>query len=232
MRLLFALATFSLVPVASAAVRTIDGARILDAARAVMASEPTGKGTDVTFHALGPASDAVVPDGKLTLRATRPTGAWPRSRVAIRVHLLVDGRPVRSETIWFAVSARQQVLVSTDEAIQGTAAADMHVHLASVDVASVHGQVLQALDPLAGMRLKQGLRAGAPLLREDFECVPDVDVRGKVTVLVELGAIHMQTRGTALSAGNAGQTILVLADGAESPVRARVQSRGVVQVAR
>lgn len=232
MRLLFVLATSLLVPIASAAVQTVEGARILDTARAVMASDRAGRGTDITFHPLGRTADAVVPGGKVTLHASRPTGTWPRSRVAIPVQLLVDGRSVRTETVWFAVSAKRQALVSADDAIQGTAATDLAVRLASVDVASVHGQVLQTLGPLAGMRLKQGLRAGAPLLREDFEPVPDVDVRGKVTVLVNLGAIRMQTRGTALSAGNAGQTILVLAEGAESPVRARVQSKGVVQVAR
>jgi flagella basal body P-ring formation protein FlgA len=69
-------------------------------------------------------------------------------------------------------------------------------------------------------------------MAEDFEPVPDVDARQQVTVLVRYGAVRMQTRGTALSAGDAGQWVGVLATGADSPVQAQVTGKGVVEVAR
>ena len=60
--------------------------------------------------------------------------------------------------------------------------------------------------------------------------MPDVDRQQRVQVLVALGAIRLQARGTSNGKGNDGDVVAVLVDGAEAPVRARITDKGVVQV--
>lgn len=225
---------FLLAPVlpVHAAEQTVAAARIVDAARAALQALPLESGTRLEAQVVGEPADAVVPSGSLQIRAAAPSGHWPRSRVALPVRLSVAGRPVRTETVWFAVKAMRPLAVYAADAGQGALAQAVQVRTAEVDTAQLHGRPAHSLAAMQGQRLRRAMLAGAPVLEEDFEPLPDVDARQQVTVLVRYGAIHMQTRGMALSAGDAGQTVAVLAAGAESPVQARVTGKGVVEVAR
>lgn len=229
---LLALPLFAPVLPAHAAEQTVAAARVVDAARTVLQALPLQADTRLEMTAIGKPVDAVVPAGPLQIRATPPSGRWPRSRVAVSVELLLAGRAARTETVWFAVKAVRPLAVYADDAGQGTPAEAVQVHPAEVDVAQLHGHPVDALAAMKGQRLRRATLAGAPVLEEDFEPVPDVDARQQVTVLVRYGAIRMQTRGTALRAGATGQTVAVLAAGADSPVQARVTGKGVVEVAR
>jgi flagella basal body P-ring formation protein FlgA len=234
MRSLVLLALLLLAPVlpARGAVQTVAAARVVAAAEAALGTLPLAPGTHLRLQVVGKPTDAVVPAGALALHASAPSGHWPRSRVAVPVRLEVAGRPAKTETVWFAVEAECPLAVYTSDTASGTAGGDVRSHPADVDTAQLHGHPLQSLAAMKGQRLRHAMLAGAPVMQEDFEPIPDVDARQQVTVLVRYGAIRMQTRGTALSAGDAGQTVAVLATGAQSPVQARVTGKGVVEVAR
>lgn len=234
MRSLALLALSLLVPSLSAHAveQTVAAARVVAAARTALQALPLVPGTRLDLQVIGSPSDAVVPAGPLRIEATAPAGQWPRSRVAVLVRLLSAGHRTKAETVWFAVQAVRSLAVYTADARQGTPAGAVQTRLADVDTAQLHGRPVRALAAMRGQRLRRTMLAGAPVLAEDFEPVPDVDARQQVTVLVRYGAIHMQTRGTALSAGDAGQTVAVLATGADSPVQARVAGKGVVELAR
>ncbi|MEI7037473.1 flagellar basal body P-ring formation chaperone FlgA [Fulvimonas yonginensis] len=217
---------------AHAAEQTVAAARVVDAARAVLQALPLGADTRLDVQVIGTPVDAVVPAGSLRIQATRPAGQWPRSRIAVPVRLLVAERPVRTETVWFAVKALQPLAVYTADTGQGTPAEAVQIRQAEVDIAQLHGKPVRTLSAMKGQRLRRAMLAGTPVLEEDFEPIPAVDARQQVTVLVRYGAVRMLTRGMALNAGEAGQMVAVLATGADSPVQARVTGKGVVEVAR
>lgn len=234
MRFLLVLALSLLAPVlpAHAAEQTVAAARVVAAARAALQALPLEPGTRLDLHVIGSPPDTVLPDGPLRIEAAAPSGQWPRSRVAVSVRLLSAGHRTKTETVWFAVQAVRSLAVYAADASQGTPAHAVQTRVAQIDTAQLHGHPAQSLAAMKGQRLRRAMLAGAPVLEEDFEPVPDVDARQQVTVLVRYGAIHMQTRGTALSAGDAGQTVAVLATGADSPVQAKVAGKGVVEIAR
>lgn len=233
MRLVYVLVLWLLASILSAhpAAQTIAAARVVDAARAALQALPLEEGTRLDMRVVGQPADVQLPAGSLRIQVRPPAGRWPRSRVAVSVKLSA-GHASRTETVWFAVTAVRSLAVYGSDAAQGTPAEAVRVRQAEVDTAMLRGHPERMPIAMVGQRLRRSVPAGAPVMAEDFEAVPDVDARQQVTVLVRYGAVRMQTRGTALNAGDAGQWVGVLAAGADGPVQARVTGKGVVEVAR
>lgn len=229
---LLALSLLASVAPVQAAEQTVTAARVVEAARTALHALPLEQDTRLEVQVIGKPVDAVVPAGVLQVLAEPPTGQWPRSRVAVRVRLVLAGHVTRTETAWFAVKAIRALTIYAGDTGQGTPAEAVSIRKRDVDAAQLHGHPVQSLVDLKGQRLRHAMLAEAPVLAEDFEPIPAVDAREQVTVLVRYGAVRLQTRGTALSAGDTGQLVAVLATGADSPVQAQVTGKGVVEVAR
>ena len=210
--------------------QTVKAARLVEAARQALPA--AGPRLTVTTRVLGASTDTTVPAGAVHLQTHPVVGRWPRARVAVPVAVLVDGRPVRSETIWFAVQALCPTWVYAQDAPAGTEMGKLKVRKATVDIASADGLPVDALASLTGDRLKRGVHAGWPLLEGDFEPIPDVDRQSQVIVHVRYGPIRMETLGRALDTGDVGDVVPVLVEGAASPVLAKVAGKGVVDIAR
>jgi flagella basal body P-ring formation protein FlgA len=210
--------------------QTVTTERLVEAARKAL--PVAGTGVAVTVHVLGIPPDATVPAGPVRLQTHAVVGRWPRARVAIPVVVLVNDKPVRSETVWFAVSALRSAWVYAQAAPAGTAMSQLKVHKATVDIAKANGQPIDALAAVTGDRLRRGVQSGWPLLKGDFEPVPDVDKQSQVVVHVRYGSIRMETLGKALGTGEIGDVVSVLVEGAASPVSAKVTGKGVVDIAR
>jgi flagella basal body P-ring formation protein FlgA len=132
--------------------------------------------------------------------------------------------------VWFSLSVTRSVLSYTSDAAAGALPAVLKFTTQDADVAALPATPIADAHDLDGKRLRHNVIAGAPVLPEDFEKVPDVDRRGRVDVVASFGSIRMQTKGTSASTGNVGDLVSVLVDGAEAPVRARVTDKGVVDV--
>jgi len=225
----FLLATPLLTQAANAPQR-IDAGRVIAAARTSLDQQLGTDSTNAQVAVVGTPEDIMVVSGQVTLQARHATGRWPRSRVSIPVDVCVDGKVVRSATVWFALSVHRNVLSYADDSAQGALASALKFGQQDVDVAALTAS--PAADPgeLEGKRLRHGVIAGQPVMPEDFERIPDVDRRGRVDVIASFGSIRMQTKGTSAGAGNVGDTVSVLVDGAQTPVRARVTEKGVVDV--
>lgn len=228
-----------LVPVAAfggsrrpAATQDIAGVRLVEAAEAALRAMPLPTHTQLTLSVVGEPRDAVVPAGVIRVIAGQQTGRWPRSRVAMPVQLQVNGRTVRTAVVWFAVHAQHSAWVYAVDNAAGIPAKQVGTRPGSIDLAASQDMPVESLDQLAGSRLKHRVQAGAPVMSSDFEAIPDVDRQQSVTVVVDSGAVRLQTRGTALTAGNTGEAVQVLARGADAPVMALVMAKGVVHVGR
>lgn len=214
------------------ATQDIPGTRLVGVAEAALRALPLPAQTRLTLSIVGQPRDATVPAGTVRLLVGQQTGRWPRSRVAVPVQIQINGRTVRTAVVWFAVHAEHSAWVYANDAAAGTPFTRINTRPGSIDLASSEDAPVQSLDRLAGERLSHRVQAGTPLVQGDFEVIPDVDRQQSVTVVVDSGAVRLQTRGTALTAGNAGQAVQVLARGADAPVTAEVMAKGVVHVGR
>ncbi|MGC1548090.1 MAG: flagellar basal body P-ring formation chaperone FlgA [Rhodanobacter sp.] len=215
---------------ASPALQRVASARIVEAARAELDARLGDSRAMAQVSLVGTPEDVLVLPGTLTLHVRQPTGRWPRSRVSVPVDISVNGEVVRSATVWFALSVHHDVLSYAADAQLGAVASALKFVPHDADVAGLQGNVIADPHDLDGMRLRHSVVAGSPAVREDFEHIPDVDRRDRVQVMVAYGSIQMQAKGTAIGQGNTGDTVSVLVDGAEAPVRVRITDKGVVKV--
>jgi flagella basal body P-ring formation protein FlgA len=231
-RLLPAVLLFALPLYASASpmLQTVASARIVDIARSELDVCLGDDKASAQVQIVGKPEDVQILSGALAIKARKPEGRWPRARVGMPVDISVNGEVVRSATVWFAVSIHHDVPGYAADAAMGTASSALKFTPHDADVAALQGASVTDPHQLDGMRLRHAVLAGSPVLLEDFEHVPDVDRQQRVDVLASYGVIKLQTKGTAIGRGNAGDTVLVLVDGAEEPVHARITDKGVVQV--
>lgn len=219
-----------LVVSAAVAPQHIDAARVIAAARESLQQQLGDDAGKAQVSVVGTPEDIQVMPGQVTLQARRSVGRWPRSRVSVPVDVYVDGKVVRSATVWFSLSVTRQVLSYTGDASIGALPGSLKFGQQEADIAALPATPIADAHELDGKRLRHNVIAGAPVLPEDFEKIPDVDRRGRVDVVASFGTIRMQTKGTSASTGNIGDLVSVLVDGAEAPVRARVTDKGVVDV--
>jgi len=206
--------------------------RIVAAARARVDARLGSEAATAKVSVVGAPTDVSVPAGAVRLAVHPPTGRWPRARIGVPVDVVVDGRVVRSTTVWFALEVQRKVLSYAADAPIGTVAESLKLVPRDVDIAAARGEPVLDPQQVDGMRLRHAVLAGSMARFEDFERIPDVDRQQRVHVEVALGAIRMRAQGTAIATGNAGDVVSVLVDGAESPVRARVVDKGEVEVVR
>jgi flagellar basal body P-ring formation protein FlgA len=215
---------------AAPTLQTVVSARIVAVARDELES-CLGEDRGVAqVEIVGKPEDVQVLSGVLTIKARKPEGRWPRARVGVPVDVGINGQVVRSATVWFAVSVHRDVPSYAADASMDTAAGGLKFVPHDADVAMLQSPVVTDPHQLDGMRLRHAVLAGSPVLLTDFEHIPDVDRQQRVEVTASYGVIKLQTKGTAIGRGNTGDTVLVMVDGAEEPVRARVTDKGVVQV--
>ena len=214
----------------SPSLQTVPAARIVEAAQAQMDVCLGSDKATAQLAVVGKPEDVQVLAGKLAIKATRPEGRWPRSRVSVPVEISVNGAVVRSATVWFAVSVPRDVSTYAADASLGTTASALKFVSHDGDIAALQGNLVTDPHQLDGMRLRHAVVAGSPVVLEDFERIPDVDRQQRVQVLESYGVIKLETKGTAIGHGNAGDIVQVQVDGAEAPVRARITDKGVVQV--
>lgn len=227
------LVAFGLLPLhawASVALQTVSSARMVRAARNELDVCLGGDKADAEVTVIGKPEDIKVLGGTLSIKAKRPEGRWPRARVGMPVDVIVNGEVVRSTTVWFALSVHRDVPSYASDAAIGTVASSLQFAMHDVDVAAVQGAMVTDPHQLEGTRLRHAVIAGSPVVLEDFERIPDVDRQQRVDVLASYGVIRLETKGTSIGRGNTGDTVRVLVDGGESPVRARITKKGVVQV--
>lgn len=209
----------------------VEAARIVAAARARLDARLDADSAKAQVSVVGTPEDVAVPAGSVRLDVGPVAGRWPRARVAVPVSIAVDGRVIRSATVWFAVSVHRDALAYAADAAAGALATALTLVPREADVAQVTGELVDAPAQLVGLRLRHPVLAGATATLDDFERIPDVDRQQRVRVLVAAGTVRLQTMGTALGQGDVGRVLAVQVDGAQSPVRAQVTGKGVVSVA-
>jgi flagella basal body P-ring formation protein FlgA len=179
---------------------------------------------------VGRPKSLALPKGEVTFVARPVEGNWPRRRFVVTVDAMVGGRAVRAIPVSFELTTSTAALVYGADLRAHAVVDDSTVKASDADTARVHGSPVVDASVLAGMRLRHSVHAGDVAVMEDFERIPDIDIRQRVRVIASQGAIRLESGGLALASGNRGDIVSVRVDGGDQPVRATVIDRGVTQV--
>lgn len=214
---------------AAPAEQRLDGARMADAI--VQALQAAGQaGTPVLSPNRG------FPPCPSSPRVTPAQGGWQAVRV------ICDGPQGWSRTVRIgggsgtaytpgALPARAEVaaLVLTDSLAQGTVLTEQDLKRTTVPAAG-QSDLVTDLSNVVGRRLKTNLGAGQPLLARHLDHDWIVAQDAPVTIVNDLGGIHVETSGIALEPGQLGQAIRVRNPRSGRILRVTVTARNKVSV--
>jgi flagella basal body P-ring formation protein FlgA len=138
--------------------------------------------------------------------------------------------PSGTAWVWFDATAPVAGLRYARDLAPGTLLAASDVAPATVD--RLRDPDALAADPAhaLGLRLTTRVATGDVVAAAALEVAPLVARAERVRVVHRIGAVALETHGTARGDGRLGELIEVLVEGAESPCRARVIGQGVVDV--
>jgi flagella basal body P-ring formation protein FlgA len=133
-------------------------------------------------------------------------------------------------TVWFSVNALQNVPTVTTDLRQGQILSGEWLTVAVQDVFARNCTSPADGEPIAGMRLKTGLRAGEPICKEDLEPAPLVGRGEKVAVKSTAGRVTIMTTGVAQQDGDLGKVLRIRNTRSGETFLAAVTGRGEVAV--
>lgn len=188
-------------------------------------------GSEATVHVAGRIVDQPVPAGEVTIELGQVAGPLPRSRTAVPVRLLVDGRLVRTLNVWVEMQDVKQVALYATSHPSAHPGERVELAYGTFDMACCPGAApVHSAEELAGMRSRVALSAGRPALLSDFEPTPAVQARQRVQIEVVAGSVRLVAGGVALGDGDIGDQVTVRPDHARETLRSRVVSSEAVVV--
>lgn len=209
--------------------QSVPRAVVNDAVRTQLLSQSATLPGTLELSVLGRDNALSLPAGRHEIQTDPVAGRWPRPRVAVPVRHLVDGRAVRSQTVWVAVHWYAEADVYAENQIAGTPVAKLRHRRERVDLAP-HGLPLPAAEMPQAQRLRRAVRAGQPMVASDFEPMPDVLAGAELQVEVVRGAVRLSVAGRALAEGSVGDVIPVALDASQQPVDSLILSSQAVRV--
>lgn len=172
---------------------------------------------DFSLRLSGRPRDVLVPPGAVELSAELRPPARINRRMPVWVEMSVDGAHFRSVPVWFAVSAHQEVLVTTRSLEAGRELLPADVTVEYRDIATVGAAAVQDRNRISGMRSARRLSAGSIVTTRDLLPIPQVSKGQRVIVRASAGRVALTTSAIALTDGDANELIRVRTpDGRES----------------
>lgn len=232
MKLLQALLLIAMVIPTVCATVPLEAVRLVGAARAELETRSSGMPGDWEFVAAGDLTDSQVQEGDVKIEAESPEGHWPRGRVGVPVHVWIEGRPLQTRMVWFTVRRWMEVPVYARNAHAGELLDQVPMQLQRRDMAAFFDRPVftAAGGRLVPLQLKHSVRAGQPVMQDDFRPSPEVSRHQLVELTVRRGAVILSTQALAQEDGLTGEPVKVLPNGATELVTARVAGRNEVTI--
>lgn len=210
-----------------AALATPQGQRVpadvLEApARQALAKRLAETGSHAELRLLRPLHEQALPSGQFSVEVGDIAGRLPRPQVAVPIRLRIDGRTVRTVAVRFELHDERTVLTYAGAYATRALGETLRLQNARVDMACCVGITVTDAQQVQNLRLKRGVRAGQPVLAEDFEAIPEVQAHEPLAIEVESGPVRLTTPGVALADGRIGEWVAVRATASGEVVEARV----------
>lgn len=193
-------------------------ARVLEQVQARLQTS----GSTATVAVSGRVADMPALGADARLEVGEVAGRWPRARASVPVRVVGTNGVQRTTTVWLTASDVRTVLAYRADAAATTAADTLAWEARSLDMVCCEGTPVTQLDEVRGQHLQRAVRAGSPVLQQDFAHAPDVAAQQQIQLAVERGAVRIVVAGTALDNGAVGQRISVRPQGSRSVVQARI----------
>lgn len=197
---------------------------------AVIRERLAAQGSTAQAQIVGRIRAQSLPAGEVDVELGKIAGRWPRARAAVPVRLLVDGRHVRSMTVWIELQDEREVPAYRHAYPAHTPGGDIRIEPAMVDMICCTEAVAVSAERLDGLRTRGPVRAGAPALQPDFEPMPDVRAQSEVAIEVRRGPVRIMTSGIALDDGAIGESIAVRPERSAAAVMSRVVAEQKVRI--
>ncbi|MFL6661609.1 MAG: flagellar basal body P-ring formation chaperone FlgA [Rhizobacter sp.] len=206
----------------------LDTQKVADAAALALfgAWAPSLNGLEARI--VGEVPPVSLPEGAVAMQARLPANAALARRMLVHVDVTVEGQPVTTLPVWFAVRALRPVRLARVALKPGEALRDDAFVEAVRDVTAYPSPPLPADAPLAGLRLRVPLEADMALGAAQVEGRPAVLRNEPVQVRVQLGPVQLDTVGVALADGRIGERVRVMNPASQDAFSARVVAEGAV----
>jgi flagella basal body P-ring formation protein FlgA len=207
-----------------------DEARIVDAAKEMVASTVQSDGQPAPVMLAEELPKIWLPHGEVTLLRRPLQKARVRRRTTVDVDILVDGVYYQTVPVPLNVRLLRQALVARHDLNKGQVLGCADTEVRELDVAALASAPL--VDDCANQkrRLRRGVRAGDAILLSELESVPAVSEGERIKLELSDGAIQLEMTAMALNNGQIGQAIAVRIVASERPLLATVVGPGVAQL--
>ncbi len=154
----------------------------------------------------------------------------PGARIGVpaRFTLFAAGKRIGTAVATVRVTARH---------VRARQALARNEHLTAADVEEVEADVvnqpmrrLPMLSDAIGARLRRSVAEGEPITSAVIEVPPLVRSGDAVRVIVRVGAVEAEGRGTASGSGYIGDIVRVINSGSRRPLKARITGPGQVEI--
>jgi len=174
--------------------------------------------------------DALLPTDSLrvySISSSPPRGSYP-----VKFDVVRGGVIVKTISASARVAFWKDTYVSRRKVKRGEIVGPDDVFVENRDVTRNFDQVVQTTDPLAAVRAKRTINAGAIIESDMIEPIPMVCRGEEVLIRCDVGSLQITTTGVAKEDGLHGDKIEVINKDTRKRIVAEVESPGVVNVTR
>lgn len=209
--------------------QTVSSAEIERIVRAAVSARLQAIGSTARIAEVSGVRDYRSDGAQPQLRIGEIAGPWPRAQLVVPLEVVAGRRVLHAMTARVRLQDERIVQVYEADYPRARSAETLRFRPGLVDMTCCPGSSVEGgKEGLAGLRTLRAVRAGQPVMREDFEPVPEVSAQQHVSVGVQQGAVRLVTKGTALSDGRIGDRIAVRLVPSHTTLRVRVIGPGRV----
>lgn len=184
----------------------------------------------VSVKKIGYRGDLKLPEGKVSFEVVAPERWEGYGNASVALVVRVDDQVKKNMTVLVEVEALAEMVVAARTLERGEVIEASDLAVVRRDLATVQGRYMKETDEAVGLRVKNALKANAPLRRDYLEKVPVVKSGQVVTILAENDVVRITAIGKAKNAGGVGDTITVQNTSSQKEIAARVVDANTVRV--
>ena len=151
-------------------------------------------------------------------------------RVPITVALYDEDRLLHRGIVSAYVEVPEQAVIARRSLNRGEILSEGDLTIVMKDRAKLPRDVLTEVGEAVGKRMRRSIREGQPFRKNAIEAVPVIERGDRVMLILEAGALQLQTSGKAQQAGGIGEFIRVLNLDSKREILGRVDGQGRVRV--
>lgn len=176
------------------------------------------------------SGDLKLPEGKVSFEVVAPERWEGYGTASVALVVRVDDQVKKNQTVLVEVEALADMVVASRTLERGEVLSASDLALVKRDLAQVQGRFMKEIEEAVGLRVKNAIRANAPVRKDYLERIPIVKSGQMVTILAENDVVRITASGRAKGSGAAGDTIMVQNVASQREIPARVIDSATVQV--